>query len=274
LDRGLAHHGIELDGKHYGPLLHFLGGAPYIFQQMFAPNIVMGGPERNGGYPINFVHQTQGCQGWLHLSDDHAHNIIEHIPFLLDVAYFRGRPTEAELDATRLPEDTTGLRRNELGYLVRERAQHFNSVHELARRQSIQKAQEDAIKKKLADDAQATADKVKKADDQAKKKLARVADAERKKIEMTARSIRVNFKKDLQSKEAYCYCAKPDVGKYLRCGGENKCHLRKWVHATCAKKNGDVVTNGMIRGDENEIFWCHTCQELYGVSSSAAEVPK
>jgi hypothetical protein len=269
LDAGLKHHSIDLLDKHYDPLVKFLGGAGYIFQQMFAPNTVMGGPERNGGFPPNFLRQAEGCQGWLQLPDDQATKIIEAVPGLQDIFFFRGRPTEEELDAAHCPEDQSGLRRNELGYLHRERAQHFNSEYVTKRRTEQKEAEDAQILKVLADKALAAAGKVEKEKKAAAAKIAReqakVARDQKKVVDAAnkeAKAERKAVKDHLIASKSFCYCSKPDDGElYLHCLGKGKCHLRAWVHPKCARAAGDTVTDSIEKALES--FWCSACKVAF-----------
>ncbi len=265
-DAGLRHHSIDLGAKHYDPLLKFLGGASYILQHMFAPNTVMGGPERNGGFPPDFRRQTEGCQGWQTLPDDEARMIVEAMPAVQDVVFFKGRITETDLDDAHCPQDESGLRRNELGYLHRERAQHFNSQHEVKRRNDLKEAEEDRIRKVLSDKAEAIAAKLKKQKiaavaklDREKNKVAKHEDAEKKKAAKEAKAKLKDIKANLKAHAAFCYCAQPDDGElYLKCEGNRTCHLRAWVHPECARRAGDQVTDAMEKGIAS--FWCSACK--------------
>ena len=66
------------------------------------------------------------------------------------------------------------MRRNELGHLHRERAQHFNSEFEHQRRQAAQKALELEIKTKQAEAEALVAKKAEDAITRAKNKLTKV----------------------------------------------------------------------------------------------------
>jgi hypothetical protein len=262
LDAGLKQHGVALDPKHYNPLLQFLQGAQFVLQHMFAPNTCLGGVEKNGGYPPNFVQQSEGRQGWLDLSDEQAAKIIESTPQLLDIAYFRGRPEESELDRAYLPEDASGLRRNELGHLQRERAQHFNSEHELLRRREIEAARVKDAAGKIANAAQRKANKETDKQKADLKKQERLQKAAVKQAATLIKKQRTLFKKELQSTGGFCYCRQADDETYLRCAGGASCHLRAWIHLTCAKERDDCVTDAMLDATQNVPFWCAACVEV------------
>ena len=73
------------------------------------------------------------------MPDEAAENVIENMPGFLDVCHWR-RPDERVFDDIGLPPDSSGLRRNELDNLVRERAQWFNSEHEVQKRRDAKEA--------------------------------------------------------------------------------------------------------------------------------------
>lgn len=152
------------------------------------------------------------------------------------------------------------MRRNELGTLNRERAQWFNQ-YEVERRQKASAAAEDAVAEKKRVREEAKQKKESERVEAEQRRMARKDATAARKLQAAADAERIANKKRLIAAGVWCYCEQKDDGKtYLACGGAQKCPLRQWVHATCARTRGDTVTAAMTTNDEQ--FWCTSCLQF------------
>ena len=186
--------------------------------------------------------------------------MIEHVPNLVNKVYFRGRLEETDLDDALLPEDETGVRRNELGVFNRERAQWYNHAAECERRRAIKEEATREIEEKKQKKQAAADAKEAEAKDRAERKAKREEAAKKKQEDKKVHDARVSSIRQLREQQAFCYCKKKHDNSVvmMQCEGKMKCPLRGWVHMRCAKSNGDTVHASMLK-DEGEKFWCGFC---------------
>ena len=244
LDTGLDHHGIKLPSKHYVPLLEFLNYSPYLLQQAMAQSVIMHGWEQ-GNAPVDFNRMCLNCPGFQSLTDLQAEQFVSKLPQLFLEAFSTGRLEENSMTAAGIPEDRSGIARNDLDILHRNRATWINCAGQINRRleaeATLRQTKEVAAKRKF---------------DAANKKVEKRADKD-------WNNWRLEMKRDRVNSNTYCICNVAFLKEnnveeeWWGCDAKTKCPYRGWLHSNCQPPIAVFTSESSETSDHT--FWCDFC---------------
>lgn len=247
LDKGLASFGVELEDKHYTPLLAFLNHAPYMLQQSMSPTVLLPGWEE-GNYPVDFNKMAAKCKQFTDMDDDSTWEFVAGLPDI-SMAYKRaGRVQESEYLTNGIPEDDR--LRNDDKNVSHNRALWLNHDSEIAYQSRLQ------------------AEKVIVRDSKVQKKLQTEATRKQRLVSEVWTSWRVEERKRRITNNRYCVCESKGVTKdasfMWECDGKRRCPYRGWLHGSGNCVNHPIYTEriGETDSDDNMIieeYWCEFC---------------
>ena len=263
LDNGLASFGVELDDKHYTPLLAFLNHAPYMLQQSMNPIVLLPGWEE-GNYPVDFNKMAAKCQQFKDLDDDAAWEFVSGLPEISMLYKRSGRVQEPEYLTHGIPEDDRP--RNDDTNISHNRALYVNHASEVAYQLSL--------------DAAKVNDRETKVQKKLKKKITR----QQKLVAEVWKQWRMVERKRRVTNDKYCVC-EAEAGNFWECNGKLKCPYRGWLHGFEPPKglpgnggciNWPIYTERNDATDEEVIeeYWCEFCYFHNFPEAKAKEVPK
>jgi len=172
-----------------------------------------------GQRTCGFQSHVPNCPGFQSLTDLQAEQFVSKLPQLFLEAFSTGRLEENSMTAAGIPEDRSGIARNDLDILHRNRATWINCAGQINRRleaeATLRQTKEVAAKRKF---------------DVANKKVEKRADKD-------WNNWRLEMKRDRVNSNTYCICNVAFLKEnnveeeWWGCDAKTKCPYRGWLHS-------------------------------------------